>query len=59
MIAALRIKGLRPIIAADYSPARRALAEKMGRTEAHAAVRELSGNVHSRRVADRQGCALK
>ena len=30
VIAALRIKGLRPIIAADYSPARRARAEKMG-----------------------------
>jgi threonine dehydrogenase-like Zn-dependent dehydrogenase len=30
VIAALRIKGLHPIIAADYSPARRALAEKMG-----------------------------
>ena len=30
VIAALRIKGLHPIIAADYSPARRALAQKMG-----------------------------
>jgi threonine dehydrogenase-like Zn-dependent dehydrogenase len=30
VIAALRIKGLHPIIAADYSPARRALAEKLG-----------------------------
>jgi threonine dehydrogenase-like Zn-dependent dehydrogenase len=30
VIAALRIKGLHPIIAADYSPARRARAEKMG-----------------------------
>jgi threonine dehydrogenase-like Zn-dependent dehydrogenase len=30
VIAALRIKGLRPIIAADYSPARRARADKMG-----------------------------
>jgi threonine dehydrogenase-like Zn-dependent dehydrogenase len=30
VIAALRIRGLHPIIAADYSPARRALAEKMG-----------------------------
>ena len=30
VIAALRIKGLHPIVAADYSPARRALAEKMG-----------------------------
>lgn len=30
VIAALRIKGLHPIIAADYSPARRKLAEKMG-----------------------------
>src|SRR5690348_16072811 len=30
VIAALRIKGLHPIIAADYSPTRRALAEKMG-----------------------------
>ena len=30
VITALRIKGLGPIIAADYSPARRALAEKMG-----------------------------
>jgi threonine dehydrogenase-like Zn-dependent dehydrogenase len=30
VIAALRIKGVHPIIAADYSPARRALAEKMG-----------------------------
>jgi threonine dehydrogenase-like Zn-dependent dehydrogenase len=30
VIAALRIKGLRPIIAADYSPTRRALAAKMG-----------------------------
>ncbi len=30
VIAGLRLKGLRPIIAADYSPARRALAEKMG-----------------------------
>jgi threonine dehydrogenase-like Zn-dependent dehydrogenase len=30
VIAALKIKGLHPIIAADYSPARRALAEKIG-----------------------------
>jgi threonine dehydrogenase-like Zn-dependent dehydrogenase len=30
VIAGLRIKGLRPIIAADFSPARRALAEAMG-----------------------------
>jgi len=30
VIAALRMKGLRPIVAADYSPARRMLAEKMG-----------------------------
>jgi threonine dehydrogenase-like Zn-dependent dehydrogenase len=30
VIAALRIKGLRPIVASDYSPARRALALKMG-----------------------------
>jgi threonine dehydrogenase-like Zn-dependent dehydrogenase len=30
VIAALRIRGLHPIIAADYSPTRRALAEKMG-----------------------------
>jgi threonine dehydrogenase-like Zn-dependent dehydrogenase len=30
VIAALRLKGLHPIIAADYSPARRRLAEKMG-----------------------------
>jgi threonine dehydrogenase-like Zn-dependent dehydrogenase len=30
VIAALRLKGLHPIIAADYSPARRALAEKLG-----------------------------
>ena len=29
-IAALKIRGLHPIVAADYSPARRALAEKMG-----------------------------
>src|SRR5207244_2702958 len=28
VIAALKIKGLHPIVAADYSPARRALAEK-------------------------------
>ena len=30
VIASLRMKGLHPIIAADYSPARRMLAEKMG-----------------------------
>lgn len=30
VIAALKMKGLRPIIAADYSPARRALAQTMG-----------------------------
>ncbi len=30
VIAALRLQGLHPIIAADYSPARRALAAKMG-----------------------------
>src|SRR5205809_7738404 len=30
VIAALRIKGLHPIVAADYSPARRALAAKLG-----------------------------
>lgn len=30
VIAALKLKGLRPIIAADYSPARRALAQTMG-----------------------------
>jgi threonine dehydrogenase-like Zn-dependent dehydrogenase len=45
VIAALKLKGLHPIIAADYSPARRALAEKLGadivvdpaRTQPHAA----------------------
>ncbi|MDQ8728841.1 zinc-binding dehydrogenase [Bradyrhizobium sp. LHD-71] len=30
VIAALKLKGLHPIVAADYSPARRTLAEKMG-----------------------------
>ena len=30
VIAALKLKGLRPIVAADYSPARRALAQKLG-----------------------------
>ena len=30
VIAALKIKGLHPIVAADYSPTRRTLAEKMG-----------------------------
>src|SRR6202140_4065406 len=30
VIAALRLKGLHPIVAADYSPARRALAQKLG-----------------------------
>ena len=30
VIAALKIKGLHPIVAADYSPTRRKLAEKMG-----------------------------
>jgi threonine dehydrogenase-like Zn-dependent dehydrogenase len=30
VIAALKLRGLRPIIAADYSPARRALAQKLG-----------------------------
>ena len=30
VIAALKIKGMHPIVAADYSPARRALAEKLG-----------------------------
>src|SRR5262249_28917786 len=30
VIAALKIRGLHPIVAADYSPARRALATKMG-----------------------------
>ena len=30
VIAALKLKGLHPIVAADYSPARRALAETMG-----------------------------
>jgi threonine dehydrogenase-like Zn-dependent dehydrogenase len=30
VIAALKIRGLHPIVAADYSPARRALAEKLG-----------------------------
>ena len=30
VIAALKLKGLHPIVAADYSPARRALAEKLG-----------------------------
>lgn len=30
VIAALRLKGLRPIIAADFSPARRRLAQRMG-----------------------------
>ena len=30
VIAALKIKGLHPIVAADYSPARRATAEKLG-----------------------------
>src|SRR5436309_7408097 len=30
VIAALKIRGVHPIVAADYSPARRALAEKLG-----------------------------
>ena len=30
VIAALKIRGLHPIVAADYSPARRAIAEKLG-----------------------------
>jgi threonine dehydrogenase-like Zn-dependent dehydrogenase len=30
VIAALKLKGLHPIVAADYSPTRRALAEKLG-----------------------------
>ena len=30
VIAALKLKGLRPIVAADYSPARRALAARLG-----------------------------
>src|SRR3954452_20099251 len=30
VIAALKLKGLHPIVAADYSPARRALAAKLG-----------------------------
>ena len=30
VIAALKLKGLHPIVAADYSPARRALAERLG-----------------------------
>src|ERR1041384_7008244 len=30
VIAALKLKGLHPIVAADYSPARRRLAEKLG-----------------------------
>ena len=30
VIAALKLKGLHPIVAADYSPARRTLAERMG-----------------------------
>jgi threonine dehydrogenase-like Zn-dependent dehydrogenase len=30
VIAALKLKGLHPIVAADYSPARRSLAEKLG-----------------------------
>src|SRR5215470_18599021 len=30
VIAALKIKGLHPVVAADYSPARRAMAEKLG-----------------------------
>ncbi|WP_369810035.1 zinc-binding dehydrogenase [Bradyrhizobium sediminis] len=30
VIAALKLRGLHPIVAADYSPARRALAEKLG-----------------------------
>lgn len=30
VIAALKIRGLHPIVAADYSPARRAMAEKLG-----------------------------
>ena len=30
VIAALKIRGLHPIVAADYSPARRALAERLG-----------------------------
>jgi len=32
VIAALKVKGIEPIVAADFSPARRALAETMGAT---------------------------
>src|SRR5260370_14329537 len=30
VIAALKLRGMHPIVAADYSPARRALAERLG-----------------------------
>src|SRR3979411_3352261 len=30
VIAALKLRGLHPIVASDYSPARRALAERLG-----------------------------
>jgi len=51
VIAALKIKGLHPIIAADYSPARRSLAERFGadlvvdpaRTEPYASWAEYAG----------------
>lgn len=56
VIAALRLKGIRPIVAADFSPTRRALAEKMG---AEIVVDPARESPYSRLAADKRAAIFE
>jgi threonine dehydrogenase-like Zn-dependent dehydrogenase len=53
VIAALKIRGLHPIVAADYSPARRRLAEKLVPTSSSQAFADLANpEAHTKIIAE-------
>ena len=56
VIAALRLKGIRPIVAADFSPARRELAAKMG---ADVVVDPARESPYSRLAADKRAAIFE
>lgn len=55
VIAALKARGLGPVIGMDYSPGRRAFAEAMGADETVDAARETQASVWARHRAGRRG----
>ena len=56
VIAALRLKNIRPIVAADFSPKRRELAEKMG---ADIVVDPAKGNLYSHLAGDKKAAIFE